>query len=238
MAIVEVQSKIAHANSAQLVNVTPDANITAGSLLICVISIFDAPASGTYAISDDQTNSWSEIYETVHASNNVAGYAYAMNANSGSTTVTVDSGDTGNNSYLTAVVVEVSGIKTSAALDQNNENNQGAQSDWDSNNITTTEDDEYLLGFYTHSGGNIVLTEDSEFQPYVQEEEDGGTYMPINVGSRIVSSTLTESYSGTTGISVEGYAAIASFEAIAAAAGLLERQFPRGVLRGVIRGSL
>lgn len=211
MAISEVQSKIAHANSAASVGVLLDSSVTAGSLLVCVISIYDASASGTYTISDDQSNSWSEIYETEYLSNYTAGYAYALNANSGTTTVTVDCGDEA--SFLTAVVVEVSGIKTSAALDQNNENDQGLSSTWDSNNITTTEADEYLLGFVTHDGGNITLSEDAEFDPYVQEEEDGSTYMPINVGSRIVSSTLTESFSGTLGTTAIVYSAIASFEA-------------------------
>jgi hypothetical protein len=140
---------------------------------------------------------------------------YVEAANSGSTTVSVSVD--GSNSYFTVVIIEVSGIKTATSLDQNNENTATSAS-WDSGNITTTENDEYLIGGFAHDNGDHTLTEDGAWT-LIFEEETGSSDMPISVGERIVSSTLTESYSGTIASSSPYWASIASFEAPAAAGG-------------------
>ena len=213
MAIVRKQYKAGQGNGDNIA-VTFDSNVAAGSLLICCVSSWCASSPGTgLTVSDDQANSWSEIYDVNYNGNDVGYLAYVLNAAAGSTTVTVDGPS--SNDYFTVVIVEVSGIKTSGALDQNN-NTDTSGSSWDSGNITTTEDDEYLIGVFAQDTGDYTLTEDAAWT-LIFEEEAASVNMPISVGERIVSSTLTESYSGTISTSCEHFAAIASFEAVAAA---------------------
>jgi hypothetical protein len=219
MAISVVQSDMAHANGASQVQVafTGVSKPAAGSLLVAFVSVYDETSPYDYAISDSQSNSWTEVYDNNYVGNYVGGIAYAENVANANTTVTVT---TSSGSYLTLVLVEVSGIKTSTSLDQSNQNNASSGSTWDSGNITTTENDEILFGMVTHENGNISLTEDGAFT-VLQEEEDGATNMPINAHYRIVSSTLTESSSGTLGSSIyDWWSGIASFEAEAGVAAL------------------
>jgi len=119
--------------------------------------------------------------------------------------------DSSTSAYFTVVVVEVSGIKTSAALDQNNQGT-GSSTDPDSGNITTTEDDEYLIGVFAQDTSNVTITEDSPWT-LIFEEEQQSSDMPISVIERIVSSTLTESAGWTLSGSVAWWASVASFEA-------------------------
>ncbi|MHC4691052.1 MAG: beta strand repeat-containing protein, partial [Planctomycetota bacterium] len=209
MAIVREQYKVGQGGAFASIDVTFDTNVTAGSLLLCCVSAWDSSGvGGAITFADDNSNSWTENYDNNYDGNDVGALAYVENANSGSTTVTASG--LGGGSFWSVVIVEVSGIKTTTALDQNSENTASSAS-WDSGNITTTENDEYLIGGLAHDNGDHTLT---------FEEETGSSDMPISVGERIVSSTLTESYSGTIASSSPYWSAIASFEMTAAAGAL------------------
>jgi len=208
MPIVREQYKVGQGGGLSI-DITFDSSVSAGSLLLCAISGYDAQAPKTYTVSDDQGNSWSDIHEINYQTHDVGVMSYAMNAGAGSTTVTVTA-DSGTSAYFTVVIVEVSGIKTSGALDQNNYSSTSGTS-WDSGNIATTQDDEYLFGVFAHDDGNFTLTEDGAWT-LIFEEETQSADMPISVCERIVSSTLTESFSGTISGTADHYAGIASFE--------------------------
>jgi len=208
MAIVREQFKVGQGSGTQSgAAVTFDTNVTAGSLLLMAVSTYQSGGL-TLTVSDNNGNSWVEIDDNNYDGNDVAGFAYALNANSGSTTVTVTT--SGVSDYHSIVIVEVSGIETTGALDQSNTNTATSAS-WDSGNIPTTQADEYLFGAFAHDNGNRTLTEDGAWT-LIFEEQNGSTDMPISVGERIVSSTLTESYSGTIAVSSPYWAGIASFK--------------------------
>jgi hypothetical protein len=214
MAISRVQYKMGQSTGAPTasIDVTFDSSVTAGSLLICAVSAYvDTAGTRSAVISDDNGNSWTEIDDNNYYGQDIGVLAYALNANSGSTTITVTPTA---NSWYSVVIIEVSGILTAAALDQSSINTATSAS-WDSGNITTTQADEYLIGVLAHDNGNRALTEDGAWT-LIFEEETGSTDMPISVGERIVSSTLTESYSGTIGASSPYWSAIASFKALPA----------------------
>jgi hypothetical protein len=214
MAIVREQYKVGQGGAGSSINVTFDSSVTADSLLLCCISFWGG--TGNAVVTDDNSNSWVQIYENNYDGVDYGVLEYVEAANSGSTTVSVSVD--GSNSYFTVVIIEVSGIKTATSLDQNNENTATSAS-WDSGNITTTENDEYLIGGFAHDNGDHTLTEDGAWT-LIFEEETGSADMPISVGERIVSSTLTESYSGTIASSSPYWSAIASFEMTAAAGAL------------------
>jgi hypothetical protein len=164
--------------------VTFDSSVTADSLLLCCISFWGG--TGNAVVTDDNSNSWVQIYENNYDGVDYGVLEYVEAANSGSTTVSVSVD--GSNSYFTVVIIEVSGIKTATSLDQNNENTATSAS-WDSGNITTTENDEYLIGGFAHDNGDHTLTEDGAWT-LIFEEETGSSDMPISVGERIVSRKL------------------------------------------------
>ena len=124
MAIVREQYKVWQGGVDASPDITFDSNVTAGSLLLIVASTYATSAS--FSVADNQGNTWNELYENNYDGADWGYLAYAMNASSGSTTVTLTVG--GSNQYHGIVIIEVSGIKTSAALDQNNENTATASS--------------------------------------------------------------------------------------------------------------
>jgi hypothetical protein len=209
MAIVREQFKVDQGSGSQNgADIAFDSSVTAGSLLLMAVSVYQAGGTPSYTVADNNGNSWVEIADNNYDGSDLAGFAYALNANSGATTVTVTTAGAGD--FHTIVIVEVSGIETTGALDQNNTNTATSAS-WDSGNITTTQADEYLFGAFAHDNGNRTLTEDGAWT-LIFEEQNGTTDMPISVGERIVSSTLTESYSGTIAVSSPYWAGIASFK--------------------------
>ncbi len=191
-----------------------DDDVKADSLLICVGNAWHI-SGPSLSVADDNGNSWGEVYETQYADAEHRGFlAYARNANVGATTVTLTNSSSGM--FVTMVIIEVSGMKTGVEIfDQSNEAVDTA-STWDSNDITTLENDEYLVGGFAHDDSNQTLTADAPWV-FVYEEEDQASKMPISVSGRIVSATLTESYSGDNSTSLTWWSAIASFEAEVAA---------------------
>ena len=208
MAIVREQFKVAQGGGTSI-NVTFDNNIAAGSLLLCIVSAYQPTTQGV-SITDNNSNTWTEIYDTNYDGTDVGALAYVQNGNSGSTQVTVTGGASGD--FWTVVVVEVSGIATTGALTHNNESDASGNT-WDSGDITTTDPDTYCIGGFAHDSGNHTLTITSSGWGLIFEEENGIADMPISVGEKILSSTGTESFEGSIGSSVQHWAAIASFKA-------------------------
>jgi len=191
--------------------VTFPSPVTAGNLLVIAVSIYVNLGTGhDFVVSDNQGNTWEELVDTNYDGNDVGGMAFVRNCNGGSTTITVTPGAS---SWYTICAVEISGIDPDDPLDQYNSNDSSG-STWDSGNITTTENDTYLFGFLALDNGNRTLTEDGAFT-LIYEVQNGNQYMPISVGERIVSSTLTESYSGAISASSQYLAGIAAFKAAA-----------------------
>lgn len=208
-----LQTKAAQGSSTDTVNVVLDNSVREDSILMVAWNGYGG-TSATVVVSDNNSNSYTEVFDQTYNSNaNFAGIAYAAGVNGGPTTVTVVSSQ--ESSYFKVVVTEVSGLVTTSPVDQSN-SNTGSSTAWDSGNITTTQGYEFLFGMMGQDGGSYTLTEDSAWY-LLYEEEDWSANTPISVGCRIVGSTLTESYSGTIGTSTGWYSATVSFKAAAPA---------------------
>lgn len=80
-----------------------DTNVTAGSLLVAV-----GRGSDTITISDNNSNTWTQISAAVANYGGVGAMWYAYNANAGATTITIDTGSTYSDLCLS--IAEFSGI--------------------------------------------------------------------------------------------------------------------------------
>jgi hypothetical protein len=113
MAASLVQDK-ANVGGAATLNIVFDSSVSAGNLLVCVIHHWDTH-TGAPVVTDSQANTWAVADESTIEVGHRLSIAYAMNSSAGSTTVTVT--PDGGAADVSAVIMEFSGIKTSAALD-------------------------------------------------------------------------------------------------------------------------
>lgn len=215
MAIVREQYATSYTTSNASPYKTFGSLVKTGSLLLLLANV-DAAQGPELSVSDDRSNTWYEVYEQNWTTTHFLYMAYAPNAAAGSTTVTLHI-DSANNEDARFVIVEISGIATSSPLDQSNYSGGTYSAAWDSGNISTTQADEYLIGLAQHDG-LVTMSEDGAFD-LIYEEESGAS-LALSVAERIVSSTLTESYSGTLSGSATWAAAIASFKGAATPSGV------------------
>lgn len=123
-------------------------NVTAGNLLIvCAATGFPGDTLG---ISDTLGSTWNSLCGNLTSGNLTARAWYAMNSGSGANTITVTA--SGGVDYCT---YEVSGCKTSGALDATNAA-AGATANGTSGTITVGGAG-YLFGFIANDSGNITL---------------------------------------------------------------------------------
>lgn len=197
--------------------VTFDSNVTAGNLLICATSIYHNNTPYTITITDNRGNTWVETSDNNYSVQDTGGLAYAQNAAGGATTITVTpNSNTGG--WCTVVVAEVTGVETTA-FDQSNQN-AATSTSWTSNNITTTQAEEFVVGAFAHDTANRTLTPAAGVWTQIFEEETQSADMPINVSYRLPTATETIAFTGTiSGAALPYWAAIASFKGIAASGG-------------------
>jgi hypothetical protein len=212
---IAVRQEITFHGNGDTVDVPYDSDILSGSLLVALVNAYQTGTEAFNVPSDTQTNTWVELYDNNYQNQDAAQVAYVVNASAGATTVTIDA--TGGGPWYGVVLYEISGIKTSAALDQSNNATGSSNSAWASGSITTTENDEIMIAFMCQDDTAVTQTLDAAFT-LTWNYETQSSNMPMNAGYKIVSSTETEENTGTiSGSNIDYYAAIISFEMEAAA---------------------
>ena len=121
-------------------------SVTAGSLLVAVVSWDVGGGTSLSAVSDSAGNTWTIIspsrYNT--ADGEVSQMAYALNANAGATTVTATFGSA--TGYRHIVVGEWSGVAATAALDQTTGATANGSASPTSGAVTTTTGGQLVVG--------------------------------------------------------------------------------------------
>jgi hypothetical protein len=182
-------------------------NVTAGSLLTAVFRIGTTGTRTITGLSDDKSNTYTEAFflSAPDPGNAFSHYVYyAMNAASGSTTVTVTLVDA--NSSVRWAIHEYSGLATTSALDQvSGRENTPASTTVSTANVTTTLANELLFvsgcffGATPSAGSNYTGRESLATRVFTED--------------RIVSSTLTTNGTFTVSPSATSTCAITTFKA-------------------------
>lgn len=213
MAIAFVQSKAAassgYPNSQA---VTPDAAISAGSLLVANVGTSSGTAN-IITVTDSKSQTWTKVNDHVVNGKNQSLW-YCMNAGAGSTTITA-----GHSSGLSWAmeVMEFSGVATSAALDKSL---PGVDSTWVQGHAvgptasTTTADQVVIHGW---AGGDITntFTKDGAYTAIIGINGGAGTYISSAMQYKIVAASGTQSGTISTSSYDWGGSTIATFKAAA-----------------------
>lgn len=212
-AIAYVQSDSAYGPT----NITLN-GVAAGNLLVAFVNGGGSSAGTT--ISDDQSNSWTAL--TMYGpGNDTPSYPriyYAYNVNSGNTVITMNNPPIDDGFS----VHEYSGIESgSDPFDQ--ESGAGSTgTTFSSGNVTTTQADELLVGFWANENANVFTSATGWIQ---RTSQTGHVHYTFD---KIVSSTGTYDFSGTQTSNNSTVAVIATFKAtVAAAANYFISFFPK-----------
>lgn len=190
-------------------------NTTGASLLVCLVSHYDA--TGAPTLSDSNTNTWTHLTEPITGIARASFY-YAKNPTVGSGhTFTL----TGTGIYSTLVGAAFSGADTTAPFDQENNTGGGALTSGGTakaGSITPTVDNELVVaGIGDDSTATMSLSgyTVSDQQPYSAGVNFGGAF-----GYAIqTTATATDPPWTFTGGTVNGSCVIASFKAAAGGGG-------------------
>lgn len=122
-------------------SVTFPNSVGQGNLLIAVTRRGDGGSSSVTGITDNKGNIWQLAKSQIQTGDNTLSVWYAMNANSGATTVT-QVGGSGSNRWA---VLEYSGVATTSALSQSNSQGNTTSSSPNSGSIATTGENELVF---------------------------------------------------------------------------------------------
>lgn len=187
-----------------------NSSVTAGSLLVALVSFYSTGQNGTITVTDNNGNSWTTT-ET-NGSNFARGcIAYAQNANSGATTVTITSSGTGDQ-YITAVVCEFSGVETAGAFDVDISAAGGGTAANSGNTATLAQADSLVVGLVGATVSNAIPATDPVSGYTLIHRQRTDELQPINAGYKNVSATTAQSVSNTLSASSEWVAVCVVFK--------------------------
>ncbi len=161
--------------------ITFDNDTTAASAIIVVWGSFFGGV--TVTATDNYSNSYGSVLND-NSGAGTRGVLIGHNIAAGTGHQVTLSFGAGN--YIVARLVEVAGLATSSAFDQTSGAN-ATSTPFSSGSVTTTQADEYLLGF-THIQ-NTTTTWDSSAPWSAIGRSDDGTFHSITLQERVVSAT-------------------------------------------------
>lgn len=227
-AITRVQVKSSFAAPGSSIVITFDSNTTSGNMIIVYASSYYDDSAGTWTVSDNKSNAYSQAVAVGGSSAGRARIYYAESISGGSShEVTLSS--TVSSFYL-LTIAEYSGLATSSSLDKTSGNhNSSSSSTYTSNSTATTTQAAELLAGVTHNFSTLATNTPDSGWTAISTATDGANHKHF-VGERIVSSTGAYAYSGTFSTSLANVSTvIATFkEASGGASGP-----PQMMMRGV-----
>ena len=187
---------------------------SSGSVLIACYSAWSSAIGPT--VSDSKSNTWTQIYQN-RPDSKYTGIYYVENATGGAShTFTLD-----NTAYSPFVVLEITGAKTSGALDkdENGTTASGPTARSSPTTATTAQADELLLGLGANvTTASITQTSAGGWTTHHNYTFTSSQYVGLIIATQIVSSTGTYDYDYTlSGGSCVTGEAIATWEEAAAA---------------------
>jgi hypothetical protein len=131
-------------------------------------------SSGLTSITDNKSNTYTLRAGPVSAGDKKAFYdCQNPTVGAGHTFTATPTGGGPTNNYGTLEVASYSGIAASSPIDQTNTRTQLATTDWDTNNVTTTQADELLVSVGTLGlGTSVTFTAQNSFT--MQEQHGNG----------------------------------------------------------------
>ncbi len=190
----------------------PALNTTTGNFIVVVVGSWDGTA-GDAVVTDVQDTAGNTYVKAVGEYRNDGNnteraeiwYAEDITGNANNITTVNFTGITTH--YL--AVIEASGVATSSSLDQTNFNSETNQTTHNAGGITTTEDNELLIGI--HNSASLenwtATTNWNDLTSDVTSEYEYGEY-------RIVTSTDTYDIAATTGTTASTINCIAAFKGV------------------------
>jgi hypothetical protein len=175
-------------SNATTVDLTTGASVASGA---CIAVLFNANQSIT-SVTDQVGNTYVLEFTQSNGGANAC-IAHCVNATAlpSGNWIRVTIGSAGR---VIMGAASFTGVATSSVLDQENGRNQFAALGWDSNNITTTNNDDLILGVCAMGGAVGTSTPGTNYTEL--HDLDNGISSMTSV-YRIVAATLTTSANGT-----------------------------------------
>lgn len=234
-AITRVQVKSSDCTGVSSCSVTFTSTTITGNTIIVAISSYYADTANSpqnFTLTDNQGNSACYTKDVNLGGTGQTQIWHCSNITGGAShQITVSAGTT---AYFNLLSLEYSGIATSNSFDVGGSNQVNTPAvTYTSNNVTTTQADELLIGLHWTFKGTPAFTPDS---PWTSATTVSGTYLYSEVADRIVSSTGNYADTGSvTGDTTKTTSMIATFKGVASAGtsfiGRL-RLLARAILRG------
>ncbi len=169
-----------------------------------------AHASGNIT---DSRNTYALDVSGTAASTAHAGLWSALNIGAGANTVTVN--PPGNDTYISCVASEYSGVATTSALDRTASNSGNSTTPTSGTTATTTQAAELVIACLSHNGSAATGIDlpSGYTNRYIQQ--NNSTYQPGSADELIVASTGAQSASWGTTASNNWFGVIATYKAAA-----------------------